>query len=249
MGVPMKHDEAHFTGVGDGPLEEFRRRLLDVWLPEYAHDPRRQYGVEGFRPTYRLDAFDAEWFMTGLDSGLVRSDHGGRLRAPRSKVQEVIFWECGPKAVRPRPINLALEPIITVATLARLHVQYGWPAGRLGMQSKDWAFDLVAYREDDGDTMAVAGEIKRTRREVDKLIEFMAVACRDGETDAEPADSRAVNAYRKWQALGRCQAPLFWAVGPGGLGRLFAIDYRGGVAVSMNEIAEDALRFTASVGA
>lgn len=144
-------------------VDEFSRRVAEHWLPEYALDAKRGYGVEGFRTNHRVDEFDAKWFMLGLDSGLVVSDGGGRLRAPRSQATETIFWECGPKDVRPRPINLWLEPVVTIGALARLHLLHGWPTPHLGLQSRDGAFDLVAYAHGAGDAVAIAGEVKNRR--------------------------------------------------------------------------------------
>jgi hypothetical protein len=39
-----------------------------------------------------------------------------------------------------------IEPVVTIAAMARLHFEFGWPISCLGMQSKTWAFDLMGYK-------------------------------------------------------------------------------------------------------
>lgn len=223
-------------------IARFRERLVAEWLPAYANDPKRCYGVEAFRHSYDVSAHDAFWFMQALDLNVARSDAGGRLRAPRSEADEVIFWECGPKHVRPRPINLWREPVITVAALAKLNVVYGWPGSHLGMQSKDWAFDLVAYRNASGPAVLVAGEVKKSARELAELVELMSVACTDPAARAW-VEVQSINAYKKWQSLGRLGAPIFWAIGPGGLSRVYQVQYDNGLPISIVEIGEERLCF------
>src|SRR5262245_22970384 len=120
-------------------LAEFTRRLRQDWLPAFCKP--RHYSEEGFAESSigGLDPADARDFLTALDHGLVEHKDGV-FTAPCSKAKEQIFWEYGPKLVSPRPINLWIEPIITIAGLARLCGEFGWPRSQLGMQSKTWAF-------------------------------------------------------------------------------------------------------------
>ena len=75
---------------------------------------------------------------------------------PQSKTHEVIFWEHS-TLITPRPITLWLEPVITIAAVARLHLDYGWPVDCLGMQSEDSAFDVMAFKPDDLKNEHIAG--------------------------------------------------------------------------------------------
>ena len=86
---------------------------------------------------------------------------GGFFLAPLSKAREQIFWT-GSKNVDPRPLTLWIEPIITIGALAKLHVLYGWPAEKLGTQSKTWAFDLVGYGANKNDEL-LACEVKKSK--------------------------------------------------------------------------------------
>jgi hypothetical protein len=86
---------------------------------------------------------DAQDFLRAIDHKVVTVESGGRFRVPQSKSHEVIFWEHS-TLVSPRPKTLRLESIITIAAVARLHLDFGWPIESLGMQSEDWAFDFTA---------------------------------------------------------------------------------------------------------
>src|SRR5690606_30736031 len=121
----------------------FKDRLIDEWLAPFCE--RHGYAMGGFvgASVEKLDPIDASDFLSAIDEGLVVHDRG-IFRAPCSKATEQIFWQ-GDKKSSPRRISLWLEPIITMAGLFRLYAKYGWPKSQLGMQSRTWAFDLVAY--------------------------------------------------------------------------------------------------------
>jgi hypothetical protein len=213
------------NSMTDDAVVCFHRYLCEQWLPAYCHDPRRRYSLEGYQCDYRsLAAIDAGNFIYTLSAGIVNDTGGGRYRARRSKANEVIFWEGSRKSV-PRTITLWLEPIITIAAVGRLHRDYGWPAELLGLQSKDWAFDLVAYDDSISDRMVIAGEVKKSVRELECMIEYLCAFANDPETVKSVQGAAAVNAARKWLALAAARPPLFWAVGPGNGGELFAITY------------------------
>lgn len=206
-------------------LDCFRRHLTEQWLPTYCRDPYRKYALEGYCHDYRrLASIDASDFIYTLTEGIVNDIGGGRYRAPRSKANEVIFWE-GSKAVIPRPITLWLEPIITIATVGRLHRDYGWPVELLGLQSADWAMDLVAYQDVTSDRMAVAGEVKKSDRELGHMIAYLRQFADDPASITVSKNAGAVNAARKWLSLAATRPPLFWAIGPGNGNELFAVTY------------------------
>lgn len=204
---------------------DFEHRLTDEWLPLYCNDPARNYAVSGFKGGSRsLARCDAEDFMYSIDAGLVTDIGGGRYRAPRSKATEVLFWE-GAKAISPRPITLWLEPIITIAALGRLHRDYGWPGAQLGLQSADWAFDLVAYANAESEVMAVACEVKKSSRELRHMIKCLHTLAAEPTMVSACEKSPDLNAARKWIALASARPILFWAVGPGGESTLFSVMY------------------------
>lgn len=206
-------------------LKVFRERMADEWLPAFC-GPRagRGYAPEGFRwdTVDRVGAFDAGWFMTAIDLGLV-AEHAGFFMAPRSGAKEQIF-STGSEIDGQKPFTLWLEPVITIGALARLHIDHGWPGELLGCQPGQWALDLVAYGPDGRYRIGV--EVKKTAREIERLLGFM----RDLSLDPElpvPSDRAALNAYRKVVGIRRHAPPIFWALGPGGKGEVFRVAWCG----------------------
>jgi hypothetical protein len=222
-------------------VAQFTTRLQKEWLPTFCGDPKRQkdsnYSIEGFRPeSIKLSPEDAYDFMRALDSGVVTDSGGGRYRAPRSKSFEQLFWT-GRKTKIPQTLTLWIEPVITIAIVARLHLDCGWPKEAIGTQSaKNWAFDLFVVKPP-SETEYIAGEVKKSQKEVDRMIDYMRTSC------AERLDSRHAykgpqrNAHRKWLALRDCRAPLFWAVGPGKYSRLFSVTYATDGPSSLDELS------------
>lgn len=203
-------------------IETFTERLKKDWLPSFCGAPHRDYPLDGFKASSikKLDQLDAHWFMWAVDNELV-SESEGFFVAPRSAAKEQIFWE-GATNVTPRPITLWLEPIITIGALARLNAQFGWPIENLGAQSKTWAFDLVCY-ETASDREVIGCEVKKSLREIEKLLAFMNAHGGKPPLDSEPANSAERNAYRKVQGIRRSWPKLFWALWPGGKGKIFSV--------------------------
>lgn len=224
----------------------FERLLYERLLPEFCNDPTRRHPLAAFRPaSIRVSNRDAVDFVRAWDAGLVEHQGRGMYRAPRSAASEQFFWH-GPKRDEGRTLTLWLEPIITVAALGRLHLDFGWPRELLGMQSRDYAFDILAW-----DAAAarehIAGEVKKTETEVNQLISFMQEFGASGNPtmDASSLKGKALNAYRKVQALSARRVPLFWAVGPNGMNRLFAVTYDAGGCPTLDERDTSLLRFSA----
>ncbi|WP_148205923.1 MULTISPECIES: hypothetical protein [Hyphomonas] len=204
-------------------LEEFRRRLNSDWLPSYCSEPRRNYSPEGFRrdSLNALEAFDAGWFIQAIDGDLVKYENGG-FRAPLSSGAEPIFWELE-KSISPRPITLWREPVITIGAVARLKVEFGWPIGALGMQSRrSWAFDLVGY-DADGLREILLCEVKKSDREIEMLHAWMLEYCSSDPLEAEPEHKGRKNAYRKVRDIRIAWPQLVWLLGPGGRGVVFKV--------------------------
>lgn len=222
---------------------EFWRRLQTEWLPAYCNDPARRYDISGFRADAKqVTDIDARDFLRALDHKIVSVDSGDRFRMPRSNVDEVIFYEHSTK-ISPRPFSLWIEPIITIAAVARLHLAYGWPVDCLGMQSEKWEFDLMAFKPNDPDHEFIAGEAKPTRRELDKFLAHLNECCAEGEHDCAGAKRDRNNAHKKWLGLKRRRSPIFWALGPGGDSHVFDVIYNEGEAIELKTASEEKLRF------
>jgi hypothetical protein len=101
----------------------FKERILSDLVPTFCNDPARNYDLSGFKANFHdIHEADADAFLRGFDAGLTQLD-GNMYRAPRRCAREQLFWE-GPKKTVPRPITIWAEPIITIATVSRLHFDF-----------------------------------------------------------------------------------------------------------------------------
>jgi len=205
--------------------ELFRERVMDRLLPEFCDYPGRDWCRVGFQTNWpNVDDIDASNFIRAIDGGLVEHLGGGNYRAPKSLAIESFFWE-GPKKTVPRRLTLWIEPVITVATLARLHFEFGWPKPLLGTQSLNYEFDATAYRSCDLTNEYVACEVKKSVSELNLLINLMQKFAVEKTTAESISKYKEINAYRKLKGLESRRAPMFWAVGPAGVNHVFRVRY------------------------
>ncbi|MEH6792468.1 hypothetical protein [Parasphingorhabdus sp.] len=121
-------------------LSSFYQILTDRLIPEFCSDPNRGLDVAGFQQkSIKVAEEDARYFMMAWNAGLIEHQGRGLYRAPNSAASEQFFWS-GSRKAQPRSFTVWLEPVITVAGLARLNFDYGWPTCLIGTQSPDWAF-------------------------------------------------------------------------------------------------------------
>ena len=220
----------------------FDELLSTRLIPEFCGDPVRLCERSGFRSdAVRVSERDAKYFLMAFEAGLIEHLGRGLYRAPNSAASEQFFWE-GLRSQKPRTFSLWLEPVITVAALARLHFDHGWPKQLIGTQSVDWAFDVVAFQPDQA-TETVAGEVKKSENELDQLIRLMEHFGRWPEIVEPVAPAKDRNAYKKVDALRARRVPLFWAVGPDGLSKVFRIQYGALGEIDFIVAGEDDLRF------
>lgn len=200
---------------------EFNQRLIKDWLVPFCS--ARGYSLDGFdsRVAIYLSENDARDFMQSVDHGLV-VHHGGFFTAPQSKAKEQIFWE-GDRQSVPRKISLWLEPIITMGALRRLQQDYGWEGHLLGLQSKTWAFDLVAYSPMDINAEYLVCEVKKTAREIDLLINLMRKHLDSPAYIEQTLKGAERNAFKKVMALRASPSNVFWALGPNRYSYVFTI--------------------------
>ena len=222
-------------------LRDFTFRLKSEWLLPYCD--AKGYSDEGFdwNSIERLSPVDAADFMQAIDKGIVTHKDGVFL-AVQSKAKEWIFWE-GRKDSSRRKITLWLEPIITVAGLMRLHHEHGWPGNQLGLQSKNWAFDLVAY-DLDLETERIACEVKKSIQEIEAMLEFMEL---HRHTNADAVDCLVGperNAFKKVIALRESPCQVFWALGPNRGGYVFNVSRTSSGAVCLELTTESALKLS-----
>ncbi len=222
---------------------EFRQLIIEHLLPEFCDDPQRDYSQTGFRKaSIRVSDLDAANFTKAWHAGLIEHKGRGLYRAARSRASEQFFWQ-GAKTETVRPITLWLEPVITVAALARLHFEFAWPKRLLGTQSSDWAFDITAFLSDDATNEYIACEVKKTPGEVQTLIDLMQRYATMKELSEDGMNSMEKNAFRKLNGLKARRAPVFWVVGPDGLSRIFKVSYGRNGDVILQEANEGLLLF------
>lgn len=219
----------------------FEALLYDKLIPEFCADKSRRCDAANFvRSSVKVSEEDAAYFLKAWEDDLIQHAGRGIYRTAKGAAGEQFFWE-GMKSKDPRPFSLWLEPIITVAGLARLHFDYGWPAHLIATQSIDWAFDLVAFHpESEGELIAC--EVKKTATEVDQLISLMEQFCAN-PSQPEPPSGKARNAFKKVSALRARKAPIFWALGPNGYSRIFRTVYGDDGRIRLNPVSSEQLHF------
>lgn len=224
-------------------LDEFKLRLRYKWLPEFCADEKRQYDPAGFKnSSIKISEFDAKNFIRALDEGLVNDSGGGRYRCHRSSAFEQIFWN-GSKSIQPTPLWLWIEPVITIGTIARLGLDYSWPAEALCNQPAGWAFDFAVFKSESSENEYIAGEVKKTKRELDELIRDLTEFGRLGLTECDSDHPKRVNSFKKWNRLQECRAPFFWAVGPNDYTHLFSVNYGENHTAVFTEVPLDRLGY------
>lgn len=231
----------------DDAIATFTRRLSAEWLPAYCNDSARQYSPTGFKAeSNKVTAADASGFLRALDSGIVVPGNRGGYRLPHGKTDEVIFWEGFRDAV-PRGITLWMEPVISISSVARLHFDLGWPVACLALQSAKWEFDLTASLPGNLEGEYIAGEVKKTEKELDALIEHLLELAPQPEVDQKSLTAPKLNAYRKLKGLVRRRAPFLWAVGPGGVSHAFAVAHSHDSRVSFTPVPLERLAYPGRV--
>jgi hypothetical protein len=110
------------------------------------------------------------------------------------------------------------------------------------MQSKDWAFDFAVFKETSSESEFVAGEVKKSPKELDSLIENLVAFGQQGASECPSIHRDVVNSFKKWLALLRCNAPFFWAVGPNNYTHLFNVVYNTENNASFTEVQLEQLR-------
>lgn len=225
--------------------------LIQELLKEFCDGSNQTLSVEGFRDTSSQIALrDKESFVRAIRAGLINRHRGRQYRAAQSCASESFFWS-GRKGLSPRPVTISVEPIISVATLSCLHFSLGWPASHLGTQSSKWGFDLCAYEAPSPPTtpatspLIIACEIKKSRKELEDLIDLMAKFGAGHSLSLKPV-AREKNASKKIDEILIERPRFFWAVGPDRLSYAFTVRYGTGREVHFDQVPEEQLRFRSS---
>lgn len=222
------------------PLDEFNALVIDRLVPEFCSDPSRCMQVLGFVPaSNRTTEIDAADFLRAWNAGLCVHQGRGQYLVGQARVHEQFFWS-GTKQAENRSFTLWMEPIITVAAIGRLHLDFLWPVASVGSQSKDWAFDIVAKKSDS--SLCIVGEVKKSRVEVDDLIGLMVSFAGDPSAQL-PGPGKMRNAFKKVASLRAYPADLLWIVGPDRYEFVFEVRQSEGGAIGFAPVSLDALRY------
>jgi hypothetical protein len=225
------------------PLIEFSDRLWNEWLPTYCHDPKRGFALAGYKASSnKVTPVDAWDFLRALDSHVVEDCGGGRYRLNkrgrrnhllgRAKGQITTANYVVDGASHHDRVGGALAPRLRLATEL------------LGDGVAQRAVRFHAFLSEASATEHIAGEVKNSVKGLDLLLENLVKTCRDPALQMATATAAQVNAYRKWEGLCRSRAPLFWAVGPGGVSHLFQVSYRSQSEVCLHEVSTDCLAYS-----
>lgn len=227
--------------------DAFEGLLYGTLIPDFCGDARRGCQPAGFvADSVKVAEYDAGLFLQAWEHGLIKPVRPGLYRSSAGRPGEQLFWE-GRKGLGVRRFTLWLEPVITVGSLARLHFDFGWPKHLIGAQSLDGAFDMVAFLTESNDEY-IAGEVKKTVREAELLLDLMFAFGRD-PTAPEPRAGKERNAYKKIAALRARKAPVFWLVGPDGYNRIQKVSYSEDKVISFEAGTIEDLKFQASAPA
>ncbi len=210
------------------------RAVLAEWAQQY-----QQLGPTPSGPVVLptdLHPDEAIGFLRGLNAGIVRVDDSGRCALP--SIHRASAKPTEPCLFSRRPdgsIYLAWREYITqVGAVASLVLDYGWPLELVALDPRTVEFDVAGFASPAGDAfMAVAGETKKTQRELSKLLTQMDAVSRstDASTQQAPTDG-----YKKYRGLLKERPLYFWAVAPG-VRRAFRVNHEGPSA-ALEEIGD-----------
>lgn len=188
----------------------------------------------------KVTEFDAGEFLEAWDLGMLHHQGGGIYGFREGGSREQFFWS-GRTDERPRSFRLWVEPVIAVGAMARLHLTFGWPERLIRTQSVDGAFDVVATLSS-GENEHIAAEVKKSAKEINDLISLMKAYGSDPRCP-EPPSGKERNAFRKVTALRKRKAPIFCAIGPGGICDVFSVRYLDDEVLGLQEATTDELRY------
>jgi hypothetical protein len=210
--------------------------IRDDWFDAYMR--RYHPGEQGVYVPGAIDPHVAQGFLRGLDAGLFPVEDGevewpGPTPEgwPKASTPNV-YWE-GRKDQLPRPISAGREALVTVAAVSDLHLDYGWPLDRIRIESPAkegagrYALDFLVLGPHD--EAILAGEAKRSGRDLDRVLEEIQACAAMGRhsiDDCHPSKPDRLGSHRKFGGLMAFQPPCFWAVAEG-YRRAFLVTYPG----------------------
>jgi hypothetical protein len=150
--------------------------------------------------------------LAAIDEGVVEVTSEGDLTLGGT-TPDGIFETKGFKSETPRRMGIRPESFLEVAAVGMLAVRYNWPLERLRFQSPGWAFDLLAYADDEWSEVTIAGEAKLKQRDADALSASLKICSERGDHEIGDCDQTR-NHHKKYEGLLKFRPDILWIVGP-----------------------------------
>jgi hypothetical protein len=192
-----------------------RDLVVNEYLPAWCASRARTLDPSNFKiPDWSsfLTPGVARWFLAAIDEGVVEVTSEGDL-VLGGTYPDGIFETKGPKDEVPRRMGIRPESFLEVAAVGMLAVRYRWPPERLRFQAPGWAYDFLAYADDEWSGVTIAGEAKLAQKDALKLWTSLE-ACGQRGDHGEAACSEDRNHHRKYLGLVTFNPRMLWIVGP-----------------------------------
>jgi len=142
---------------------------------------------------------EAAGFLRALDAGILKVSDLGRCLLPS-------IHRSGTKPTEPCLFGIRKETyvclqwreyITQVGSLASLVLDYGWPTKLVALDPRNWVFDVAGFASEAATAfMLVAGETKKTEKELSKLLGQLLAASESSLTLEQRGSSDGDKKYR-----------------------------------------------------
>ena len=180
---------------------------------------------------------DATHFHRAVECGLAEIDHDGSYRVVADPATNM-FSRGRSDSGHPIPVIETPEHIIGLATMARLHLDFGWPKECLNGHPHESSFSIVASVFPKSSSVHIVCDVRKTVDELVRLVASVMVICRKMPLTSSQASDEDECSARRWLRIFQRDRPsLFWVIGPSGAGIVYQLSYRG-VYIQLNKVLD-----------
>lgn len=213
---------------------------INRWANKYA----KTKNIEDYTlklPSYEdIHIDEAEGFIRAIDASIVIVNEIGGCKLPNlhradTKPTEVSSLFSNKKN---HEIYLAWREYITqIGAVTSLCIDYKWPIELVALDPRDWTFDVAGFETTQKNSyMIIAGETKKTEKELIKLLSEMTEAMKNKLSLLELADTKK-DGYKKYRGLLKEKPLYFWASAPG-INKYYKLSYLSQEFVKMIEVKD-----------